>query len=214
MEEKRIFRVHPGVLGIIVSILLLLSRFMVNSQIVALESLNTVVVIVMLLLCVHLVRATSVRRQPHVWNAWDTLVLGLMPLVMLVITLVQLIMEPPAFITSRVFSALLILVSVPVFLSCYFLYLSARLPHNKTLRVFSRLLLCAGSVYVLLRMLDAVVLPIVEELSGKTVSPAIYAVTGSNTGISFMMGVLSLAGFILILNEHDPSVSEDAETDG
>ena len=214
MEEKRIFRVHPGVLGIIVSILLILSRFMVNSQIVALESLNTVVVIVMLLLCVHLVRATSVRRQPHVWNAWDTLILGLMPLVMLVITLVQLIMEPPAFITSRVFSALLILVSVPVFLSCYFLYVSARLPHNKTLRVFSRLLLCAGSVYVLLRMLDAVILPIIEEFSEKTVAPAVYAVTGSNTGISFMMGVLSLAGFILILNEHDPSVSEDAETDG
>ncbi len=213
MEEKKKFRAHPGVLGIAVSVLLILSRFMVNSRMLALESLNTVVVIIMLLLCVHLVRVTSERRQPHVWNSWDTLVLGLMPLVMLVITVVQLIMEPPAFITSRVFSALLILVSVPVFLSCYFLYVSARLPRNRTLRVFSRLLLCAGSVYVVLRMLDAVILPIAEELSGKTVAPAVYAVTGSNTHISFIIGVLSLAGFILILCEHDLRAAGSGEND-
>ena len=213
MEEKRKFRAHPGVLGIIVSVLLILSRFMVNSGMIALESLNTVAVIVMLLLCVHLVRVTSALRQPHVWQAAGTLLLFLMPLAMLVITVVQLIMEPPAFITSRVFSALLILVSVPVFLSCYFQYVSAWLPRNKTLRVFSRMMLCAGVVYVVLRLLDAVILPIVEDLSGKTVAPAVYAVTGSNTQISFIIGVLSLAGFILILCEHELRAADDGEKD-
>ena len=101
MENKKTFRVHPGVVGIAVSVLLILSRFMVNSRMIALESLNTVVVIIMLLLCVHLVRVTSALRQPHVWHARGTLLLFLMPLAMLVITVVQLIMEPPAFITSK-----------------------------------------------------------------------------------------------------------------
>ena len=203
MEEKRKFRSHPGVLGIIASVLLLASRFMVNSQMIALQSLNTVVVIVMLLVCVHLVRVTSAKRQAFVWRSWDTLILFLLPLAMLAITAVQLIMEPPAFITSRVFSALLIFVSVPVFFSAYFWYVSGRLSQNRTLRVFSRLLACAAGVYVVLRLLDDVVFPVIEAGTGKALNPTLLAVSGSNTSLSLLIGVLSLAGFILLCCEHD-----------
>ena len=89
MEEKKKIRPQPGVTGVIISALLIASRFFGSADSVALRSMNTVLVLVMLVFCLHLVRGTSLWRQPHVWNAWNTLALFLMPLVMLLITALQ-----------------------------------------------------------------------------------------------------------------------------
>lgn len=210
MEEKKTFILKPGVLGIIISVMLIVSRFLGFSAVTEIKSLNTVLVIVLLILCVHLVRVTSAMRQPNVWNSKDTLLLFLLPIVMLAVTLIQLIMEPPAFITSRVFSAVLIFLSVPVFLVVYFLYLSGRLPQNKTLKEFSRILLGTGIVYVVLRLLDDVCLPLIENLSGREIAPVLYKITGCNTYLSFMISILSLAGFILLCCEYEVPKRSDS----
>ena len=209
MEEERKFILKPGVLGMIISVMLIVSRFLGFSALMELKSLNTVLVIIMLVLCVHLVRVTSALRQPNVWNAKDTLFLFLLPIAMLAVTLIQLIMEPPAFITSRVFSAVLIFLSLPVFFICYFLYLSGRLPQNKTLKEFSRILLGTGIVYVVLRLLDDVCLPLIENLSGREIAPVLYKITGSNTYLSFMISILSLAGFIVLFCEYEAPKRSD-----
>ncbi len=201
MEEKKKLRPQPGVTGVVISALLIASRFFGSADAVALRSMNTVLVLVMLIFCLHLVRGTSLWRQPHVWNAWNTLALFLMPLIMLLITALQLIMEPPAFFTSYVFSAALIALSMPIFLCCYFWYASWLLPENRALRVFSRVLAVAGILYAVLRLTSAVILPLIEDLSGKTIAPWLTAVTGWNPHLSFAISVFSLGGFVLLCAE-------------
>ena len=201
MEEKKKIRPQPGVTGIIVSVLLIASRFFGSADSVALRSLNTVLVLVMLVFCLHLVRGASSWRQPHVWNAWNTLALFLMPLIMLLITALQLIMEPPAFFTSPVFSAALIVLSMPIFLCCYFWYASWLLPENRALKVFSRVLAAAGTLYAILRLTSAVILPLIEQHSGKPSAAWLTAVTGWNPHLSFAISVFSLGGFVLLCAE-------------
>lgn len=198
MEEKKKIRPQPGVTGIIVSVLLIASRFFGSADSVGLRSMNTVLVLVMLIFCLHLVRGASSWRQPHVWNAWNTLALFLMPLIMLLITALQLIMEPPAFFTSPVFSAALIVLSMPIFLCCYFWYASWLLPENRALKVFSRVLAAAGTLYAILRLTSAVILPLIEQHSGKPSAAWLTAVTGWNPHLSFAISVFSLGGFVLL----------------
>ena len=201
MEEKKKIRPQPGVTGVIISALLIASRFFGSADSVALRSMNTVLVLVMLVFCLHLVRGASSRRQPHVWNAWNTLLLFLMPLVMLLITALQLIMEPPAFLTSRVFSAALIVLSMPVFLCCFFWYVSGRLPENRPLKVFSRVLAVAGTLYAVMRLASAVILPLIGDLSGKPVPAWLTTAAGWNPHLSFAISVFSLGGFVLLCME-------------
>ena len=213
METERNFTLKAGVLGVIVTALLIISRFFSNSTVLAVESMNTVLVIVMLIMCMHLVRATSAQYQAHVWDGRDTLVLFLLPCAMLIITGIQLVMEPPAFITSKIFSAALILVSVPVFLCIYFLYISIMMPQNRTLRVFARVMAGVGVAYLVLRMLDAVILPVIADAAGKPIHPNILTVTGWNTHLSFFIGVMSMAGFILLLSENKSKTPAEDKTE-
>lgn len=204
MSELKQIKPRPGVVGIVVTVLLLVSRYLGAASTTALESLNTVLVVIALILSLHLVRRTSALYQPHVWNSAFTFVLFLFPLLNLLAAGLQLLLKNAAFLNSKPVLAALILVSVPVFFCVYFIYISGKLPNSRSMFVFSRILASVGAVYMLLRLLDTVLFPLLADRAGLQIPPALLRVAGWNTHISFLIYLMSFAGFILLHNELKP----------
>lgn len=210
MKEVKNPKPNPGVVGIVICVLMIASRFAGAAESAALGSLNTILVIVALILCLHLMRRTSALFQDHVWNAGATCVLMAFPVITLAVTVIQLIAAPQVFQTSRLIAALLILLSMPVFLCLYFFYISRKLPQFRTMRVFSRILLGLGGVFLLLRLLGDIVFPWIIS-GGHSVHALLSSAAAWNTYLSFAIYVLSLAGFIVLLNDlrHDAKQREE-----
>ena len=201
MSEKRKNRVSAGVIGIVISAMLLASRYLGAAEGAALGSLNTVLVIAALFLCLHLVRRPSALYQPHVWNTPATMALFMLPVATLLATGLQLLfLQTPSFLNSKPFLTVLIFVSVPVFLCLYFLYVSAKLPAYRQLYVFARILLGVGVIYTVLRLSDAVLLPLISELAGRAINPVILKIASWNKHLSFLIYVMAFAGFFLLHN--------------
>ena len=199
MPEKRKNRASAGVIGIVIAAMLLASRYLGAAEGAALGSLNTVLVIAALFLCLHLVRRTSALYQPHVWNAPAAMALFMLPVATLLATGLQLLfLQTPSFLNSKPFLTVLIFVSVPVFLCLYFLYVSAKLPECRQMRVFARVLLGVGVVYTALRLSDAVLLPLISELAGRAINPVILKIASWNTHLSFLIYVMAFGGFFLL----------------
>lgn len=155
LKELKIYKLEPAVFGVIICVFLMISRFLgnaVNSQ--KLLSLNTVLILVVLCVSVHLVRRTSELFQKHVWNSPWSFVLLLMPLINLVVTGLQFVADAPAFFGSAAFNAALIFVSMPVFMCLYFVYIAFKLPSNKVLGKLSVILSVLGVVYIVFRLVS------------------------------------------------------------
>ena len=201
MSDAKKIRTNPGVTGIVIAAMLLASRYLGAAEGAALGSLNTVLVIAALFLCLHLVRRTSAMYQEHVWNSHATLLLFMLPVATLLATGLQfLFLQTPSFLNSKPFLTVLIFVSVPVFLCFYFLYVSAKLPEHRQLRVFSLVLLGVGIAYTVLRLSDAVLLPLISELAGRAINPVMLKIASWNTHLSFLIYVMAFGGFFLLHN--------------
>ena len=190
-------KLQPAVIGIVICVLLMISRYLGNASASTwLLSLNTVVIIVVLCLSLHLVRRTSELFQKHVWNSVWTLVLLIMPVFNLLVTGVQLIADMPAVLHSPVFNAVLILFSLPVFMCVYFLFLSVNFQDNRTLRILSFILTLSSFVYVIFRLISVIILPTVKA-SGKTVPEALINLFSHYPEISLLIFLLAIIGFIV-----------------
>lgn len=185
LKELKIHKLQPAVFGVIICVFLVISRFLGNAANSHLLSLNTVLILVILWLSVHLVRRTSELFQPHVWNSPWAFVLLLMPLINLVVTGLQFIADAPAFFGSAAFNAVLIFVSMPVFMCVYFAYVAFKLPSNKAIRKLSLTLCFAGLVYIVFRL--------VSVLAYADLSTDIFT---HYSDISLVIYILSVACFI------------------
>ncbi len=194
------YSVTPGFVGLLACVLLILSRYFSNVAGAGMESLSTVLVIVALCVCVHLVRRTSALYQPHVWNAWQTVGLAALPITMFLLVIAQIILfRTPAFFETRTFSAVFTLVSLPVFFCLYFLYVGGKKRGGKKLRVFSRVLLAAGIAYTVLRLLDKVLFPLISQWAGKAINPTVLRAAGWNTHLSFIVYLICVCGFFIMM---------------
>lgn len=209
--ENKTVKPYPGIIGAVIAVMLIVSRYLGAAEGAAIGSLNTVTVIVALCLCMHLVRRTSDLTQPHLYSSTFTLVLYALPLATLLATGVQIVlMSTPAFLTSKPFLTVLILLSMPVFLCAYFLYVARTFPTGRSLRAVSVVLLALGCVYVLLRLADAVVLPLIAEAAGKEIAPAVLGVASWNRHLSFVIYIVALFGFIFLHLEIKNETRQDA----
>ena len=201
MADNQKIKPPPAVFGVAISVLLLASRYFGASSGAGLESLNTVIVIAALCLCLHLVRRTSALFQPHVWSTPATVVLFALPMATLIVTGLQLIFaKAPSFLSSKPFLTVLIFASAPVFLCAYFVYISKKL-QSRQLRAFSLVLAGVGTLYTLLRLLNAILFPLIEELAGRQINPAIITVAAWNTHLSFLIYLMTFGGFFLLHTE-------------
>jgi|GEM_PF-1879207 len=197
MKESKNYKLQPAVFGVFICVFLIISRYLGNSGSSSrMLSLNTVLIIVLLCLCLHLVRRTSELFQDHVWISPWAVVLLAMPLINLVITGVQLIIDASAVFSSGAFSAALIFLSMPVFMCLYFLYLTYKVPDNRPLRAISVVLSVIGIVYIVFRLLSAVIFPAAVS-SGRNINDTLEVICSNYADISLAIYLLSIAGFII-----------------
>ncbi|MCH5198606.1 MAG: hypothetical protein J1E34_06835 [Oscillospiraceae bacterium] len=193
MKDIKNYKLQPAVFGVFICIFLQISRYLGSSDASQrLLSLNTVLIIVILFLTLHLVRRTSELFQQHVWNSPWTFVLLLMPLINLIVTGVQLIADASEFFKGVWVNAVLIFVSMPVFMCVYFAYISFKLPKNKAVRIISILMFGLGVIYVFFRLYSVAVYP-----SDKVLSETVSAIFSHYSEISLVINLLSVACFIV-----------------
>lgn len=190
--------IMPVVIGCIISVFLIVSFFLprIWEGNATVESFNTVFVVCILCLCVHLVRKTSSVFYKHVWNNLWFSVLWLIPVVNLIIIACQFIWADIAFMQHPVFSGFLVLISLPAF-CCYFFsvlfFVSGR---DKKLLVSNILIDCAGGFYILFRLFDRSLFPLVETF-GVDVTNFVEKMFSVSSYGSLVIYILALVNFII-----------------
>ncbi len=201
MTEQRKFSPKPAFMGFIMSVSLIISFFLPriwkNNDTV--ESFNTVFIIIILCIAIHLVRTTSSLFYEHVWNNIGFTVLLGIPVLHLVIIAVQFIWGNPAFMQNPFFTAFLVIFSVPAFFCYYFTVLWLFCRREKSLMLSTIVLDAVGFVYGLIRLADLVILP----LFSNAVDGAILFVdrlVSFSPWFSLVIYALSVVNFIICAN--------------
>lgn len=198
MKEQRKSSTAPAITGCIISFLLVVSFFLprlwkTNPNI---EAINTILIIVILCLSVHLVRISSSLFFRHVWNNIGFLILIFIPVSYLIITALQFVLADPVFNRNVVFNIYLILISLPAFCCYYFTVLWLYGKRDKTLRSLVVILDIFGFVYCLIRLIDKIYLPLAL-VSGKDVSDLIDVMDKISPYFSLPIYILSFFSFII-----------------
>lgn len=198
MKEQRKSSTAPAITGCIISFLLVVSFFLprlwkTNPNI---EAINTILIIVILCLSVHLVRISSSLFFRHVWNNIGFLILIFIPVSYLIITALQFVLADPVFNRNVVFNIYLILISLPAFCCYYFTVLWLYGKRDKTLRSLVVILDIFGFVYCLIRLIDKIYLPLAL-VSGKDVSDLIDVMDKISPYFSLSIYILSFFSFII-----------------
>lgn len=158
MTVQRKQSIAPSILGCIISILLAVS--FVLTRLKTLSAFNTVLIIVILCMSVHLVRITCALYFPHVWKSVPFSVLLLIPVTYLLVTAAQFIRSNATFFGSAVFNVFLILISLPMFCCYYFSVLSFFYKGKHSLKVMTVIIDVAGAVYCFVRLADKIFIPL------------------------------------------------------
>ncbi len=197
LEQKR-YSVKPGLVGAFMSLLLIVSFFLPriwqNNKTV--ESFNSVLIIIILCLAIHLVRVTCSLFVEHVWNNIGFTVLWLLPVFNLLVTASQFIWGDLAFFTHPAFVSCLILFSLPAFCCYYFNVIWYYCKRDKTLMITAGILDAVGLVYILIRMTDRVILPLAAG-TGKEIAGFIEFMFSLSPWISLSLYVLAFISFVI-----------------
>lgn len=198
MIEQKKHSSQPGVIGCFMSVLLIVSFFLPriwqdNSTV---ESFNTVLIVVIMCLAVHLVRKTSSLFYDHVWNNLGFTILLIIPVINLIITACQFIWGTHAFMQHPLFTALLILISLPAFCCYFFTVIWLYCKRNKTLMISSTLLDAFGLIYILIRLADRSFLPLAVN-AGHEVAVFIERLFSVSPYFSLIIYILAFFNYII-----------------
>lgn len=198
MVKQTKYDSKPGLIGCFISVLLVVSFFLPrlwqnNSSV---ESFNTVLIVVIMCLCVHLVRITSSMYFKHVWNNIGFSILWLLPVFNLIVTACQFIWDELTFMTKPIFLLLLILFSLPSFCCYYFNVVIIFCKRNLRLIISTIILDIIWFLYVLIRVGDRVLLPVFTSF-GNEITPYIDNLISLSPVFSLIIYILALINFII-----------------
>lgn len=194
---KRVF--SPAFTGLSCTALLIVSRLLSQYTSLApdIDALNTVLRIIAMCECVHLVRVTSALTYSHVWDSGEGVVLFAMPVVNLLVTAVQLFTGGGSLSSNLMFTAILTLFSLPAFF-CYYFAFYLRIAGNKSRRGIKSVLRFAGIAYTVIRILDKSLFPFISSQTGISIPSTFLKIVSYSSSLSFMMFVAAAVGFVLI----------------
>ena len=118
----------------------------------------------------------------------------------LLVTGVQLITDITLYFNSHVFNAILILLSMPVFMCVYFSYIVYKLPQNKQMKALGILLDAVGVIYVVFRLFSVIIFPVLVD-SGKEINIVLNNVFSHFPEISLIIYFISVICFFVSAGE-------------
>lgn len=198
MIEQKKYSIKPGLTGCFMSVLLIVSFFLprIWKNNPTVESFNTILIVVIMCLAVHLIRITSSLFYEHVWNNVGFTILWLIPVSNLITAGCQFVWENIQFMQSSWFTAFLIIFSLPAFCCYYFTVIWLFCIKDKALAVSTTILDAVGLVYILIRLADRVILPVAEN-AGTDIVTIIQTMVSYSPLFSFVIYVLSFVNFII-----------------
>lgn len=198
MLEQKKFTPKPGLTGAFMSILLIVSFFLPriwenNSTV---ESINTLLILIIMCIEVHLVRTTSSLFCEHVWENIGFTVLWMLPVFNLLITAAQFVWGSMAFMTHPVFVTLLIIFSLPAFCCYFFTVICIFCKRDKRLIISTIILDVVGIIYLLIRLADKVFLPVLQN-EGTEIAVLAESSVSFSPWCSLIIYILSFISFII-----------------
>ncbi len=197
LEQKR-YNAKPGIVGAFMSILLIVSFFLpriwTNNKTV--ESFNSVLIIIILCLAVHLVRITCSLFVDHVWNNIGFSVLWLLPVFNLIVTASQFIWGELELFVHPVFVSFLVLFSLPAFCCYFFNVIWFFCKRDKALMISTGILDAVGLIYILIRLADRVFLPLAVD-TGKEIASFVEFMFSLSPWISLAVYVFAFISFVI-----------------
>lgn len=198
MNERRKQNLQPAIIGCIMSLLLIVSFFLPrlwqgNQQV---ESINTLLIISILCIAIHLVRKTSFVFYPHVWKSIGFTVLLLIPVFNLLVAACQFVWGELAFMQHPLFIGFLVLFSLPAFCCYFFTVLLLYCIKDKKLLISSSVLNAFGFIYILIRLADRSVLPMFEH-AGREIADLASKLFSVSPYFSLLIYILTFINFII-----------------
>ncbi len=198
MIEQKKYSIKPGLIGCFMSVLLIVSFFLprIWKNDPTVESFNTILIVITMCLAVHLIRITSLLFYEHVWNNIGFTVLWLIPVTNLIIAGCQFVWEDIPFMQGSLFTAFLIIFSLPAFCCYYFTVIWLFCIRDRILTVSTTILDAVGLIYILIRFADRVILPVIENTGTQIVS-FIHTMVSFSPMFSLIVYLLSFVNFII-----------------
>ena len=184
------YKLSPSVCGIVSCLLLIVSRFTMQNESSVIGVFNYIIVFITLCFCVHFVRGTAQLFEKHVWEMPSLITLICMPVFNLFVTAMQLIVPGAAFLQHPVFSLILVAFSLPAFFCYYFIFLVRKFHGDRLFCIVSAALFLVGGTFLLFRMCDSAVLPLLEAYTSIRVDSAVRGVIAVSNRFSFEMYLL------------------------
>jgi hypothetical protein len=192
------FSKKPGITGAFMSLLLVVSFFLPriwegNSTV---GSLNTVLIVVIICLAAKLIKQTSELYGDLLWNHRIFPVLMSVPVFNLLITAVQFVVPNASFMLHPVFITLLIISSLPAFCCYYFTAMWLHFKRDRRLVITSLIVDVVGLMYILIRLFDRVIIPLLP-LQGNEIFSLVDKLVSLSPWFSLLIYLLSFANFII-----------------
>lgn len=187
----------PTVVGCMVSSMLIVSFFLslCFSNVKEVTSFNSILVLLILCLSIHLVRKTSSLFFDHVWRSIPLVILWLIPVANLVFSACQFIWNDISIWTNPFFDVLLVVFSLPAFCCYYFTVISLFFYRDKSIMISTLVLDIVGLCYCPLRILHS--LFYVEHGLIINVPDFLETLIADSRWFSFVIYILAFVNFII-----------------
>lgn len=198
MPQQNKFSIKPGATGAFMSLLLIVSFFLPriwegNNTV---NSVNTIIIVVILCLAAKLVKDTSELYGEHLWVHKIFPVLMSVPVFNLLITAVQFVVPSATFMLHPIFLTLLVISSLPAFCCYYFTAMWMHFKRDRRLMITTVIVDGAGLLYILIRLADRVIIPALS-LQGNEISEIVDKLVSFSPWVSLLIYLLSFANFII-----------------
>ncbi len=207
MPQQNKFSMKPGIIGALMSVLLIVSFFLprIWEKNTTVESFNTVLIVVIMCIAAKLIRETSELYGENLWNNKVFPLLMTVPVFNIIMTAVQFVFPGAFFMQHPILLTLLVLSSLPAFCCYYFTAIWLHLRRDRRLIISSGILDVIGLIYVLIRLSDRVIVPSLS-LRGTEISAMLDKLVSVSPLVSLVIYIMSFFSFIIcakIFNETD-----------
>ncbi len=211
MPEQRKKSMIPGIIGCVISVLLVISFFLPKFRYGSpnVDAINNILVIAILCISVHMVRRTSALFNEHVWHKPEFLALWAIPVMNLLVAAVQLVWDSQVIARNVLFNVFLIIISLPAF-CCYYFSVLQKYKKDRLFRIITLILDSTGILYFIARLTDKIILPLMM-VSGHDVRNIIGVVEELSPVFSFVIYILSFVNFIICIKLFSGANEQKAE---
>lgn len=190
---------NPGILGCIATFMLIVSFFLSKylKGNVTVNAFNSIIIVIIMCLEIHLIRKTASMKHDHVWNSIPLSLLWLMPVFNLVVVAFQFFGGgASAIISGYIFTSVLIIFSLPVFTSLYFFYIAKNVNNEPVLRYTGIVMSVLTLIYLILRLIDKVIIPS-GIIIGETALNVLGKISSLSSDFSLLTYLCALFGYIV-----------------